>query len=459
MVFAFQDLQRVSVNEMAHLTQEARRLQGHSEEHPGGNRNFLFYPGFQKMCEAELAKTAKAARAKGVDPTSVPTESGLKRVANKIFSHLKPKKDPTPSQPVVSSHNNNQRAHVFEILPRIPSANNNQPMPVFERVPRIPFPSSKTDECRVVVSVGDRPGSLVFSAQSKPKGRAAVFTRWAEDLSRIYIQRSETGASSPAVVIRIKEITPEGQEEALKQALLAAGFTVQTKDPVFIAFLPKASKGEETGERGRPSERSVPGGGHGGGRSPSPPSDDSDESESSGSEERSKNGKAEVKESRSSGAPSPWFWEDVWGDEETNTVVETSPNCIKTSYGKVFQSSSTIALEARSQVEQGAWLYRGGKLGRSAGPEGQFWSLENPLNPGYAEKYGIPVKNTAFDFVEVAVLKPGAIFITREAPGTGNNSGGGIEVVVNAGEPKLQYFHMPWEPKYDSVEQRFIPKY
>ena len=138
MVFAFQDLQRVSVNEMAHLTQEARRLQGHSEEHPGGNRNFLFYPGFQKMCEAELAKTAKAARAKGVDPTSVPTESGLKRVANKIFSHLKPKKDPPPSQPVVSSHNNNQRAHVFEILPRIPSANNNQPMPVFERVPRIP---------------------------------------------------------------------------------------------------------------------------------------------------------------------------------------------------------------------------------------------------------------------------------------------------------------------------------
>ena len=114
-------------------------------------------------------------------------------------------------------------------------------------------------------------------------------------------------------------------------------------------------------------------------------------------------------------------------------------------------------MAARDELTQGAWIYRGGKLSRSAGPEGQFWSLENPLSPGYAQKYGIPIENTNFDFVEVAVLKSDSRFITREAPGIGSNEGGGIEVVVNAGEPKLQYFHMPWELEYDSVEQSFIP--
>ena len=58
-----------------------------------------------------------------------------------------------------------------------------------------------------------------------------------------------------------------------------------------------------------------------------------------------------------------------------------------------------------------------------------------------------------------SLIKPGSTFITREAPGIGINSGGGIEVIVNAGEPKLQYFHMPWESEYESVEQRLIPKY
>lgn len=131
---------------------------------------------------------------------------------------------------------------------------------------------------------------------------------------------------------------------------------------------------------------------------------------------------------------------------------------IRTPYGKALQSGTEAAINARNAVDQGARLYRGGKLGYSAGPEGQFWSLENPLNPGYAEKYGLPIKNTRFDFVEVAVLKPGSRFITREAPGMSVNGGGGIEIVVNPGEPKLQYFHMPWEPEYDSVKQRFVSR-
>lgn len=80
------------------------------------------------------------------------------------------------------------------------------------------------------------------------------------------------------------------------------------------------------------------------------------------------------------------------------------------------------------------------------------------MNPGYADKYGIPIENIKFDFVEVAVLKPGSTFITREAPGIGLNGGGGIEVIVNPNVPKLEYFHMPWELENDSIKHSFIPR-
>jgi hypothetical protein len=140
-----------------------------------------------------------------------------------------------------------------------------------------------------------------------------------------------------------------------------------------------------------------------------------------------------VKKGTSALAKRMGFWEDI-----------SKSTFIQTPYGKSIQSNSEAALQAKVAVENGAWVYRGGKLGRSAGPEGQFWSLENPLNTGYAKKYGLPEENSNFDFVEVAVLKPGTKFITKEAPGIGINDGGGIEVVVNPGEPKLQYFHMPY---------------
>jgi len=116
---------------------------------------------------------------------------------------------------------------------------------------------------------------------------------------------------------------------------------------------------------------------------------------------------------------------------------------IATPYGRAFQSTTPAAIEARAATEQGATLYRGGVLGRSAGPEGQFWSLENPLGSGYAAKYGIPAENMAFDFIETATLKPGASFITREAPGLGANAGGAIEIVVNPGGVNVSGFLMP----------------
>jgi RHS repeat-associated protein len=116
---------------------------------------------------------------------------------------------------------------------------------------------------------------------------------------------------------------------------------------------------------------------------------------------------------------------------------------IATPYGAAVQSLNPEALAAREAVENGAMLYRGGVLGRSAGPEGQFWSFESPLNPGYAQRFGIPAENMNFDFVEYGTLKPGSPVITRPAPGMGANGGGGIEAVVNPHSVILRGFHTP----------------
>jgi len=114
---------------------------------------------------------------------------------------------------------------------------------------------------------------------------------------------------------------------------------------------------------------------------------------------------------------------------------------VATPYGTAVQSTSAEALAAREAVENGATLYRGGMLGRSAGPEGQFWSLENPLSPGYAQRYGIPSGNSNFNFIEYGRLRPGSPFITRPAPGAGPNAG--IETVVRPNGVRLSGFHSP----------------
>ena len=98
-----------------------------------------------------------------------------------------------------------------------------------------------------------------------------------------------------------------------------------------------------------------------------------------------------------------------------------------------MQSDSPTALAARKKVEQGASLFRIGTMDKSQAAEAQFWSMEHPLTPGFAERHGIPAGNIErADFIEVATLKPGTDFVTRPAPGVGDNAGGGIEVVVPA---------------------------
>ncbi|MES2204901.1 MAG: DnaJ domain-containing protein [Pseudomonadota bacterium] len=150
------------------------------------------------------------------------------------------------------------------------------------------------------------------------------------------------------------------------------------------------------------------------------------------------------------------------GDSDTSSVASVvtffqRKKFVRTSRENAYQSYTPESLAARKQVELGCRLYRGGKFGQSAGPEGQYWSLEIPLDvPKFCEKYGIPPENQDFEFLESAVLKPGAGFITREAPGVAHNSGGGIEVVINSLDCTIEYFCMPWEKQDDSIKPRTI---
>ena len=130
----------------------------------------------------------------------------------------------------------------------------------------------------------------------------------------------------------------------------------------------------------------------------------------------------------------------VGGVQLVKAGVETIS--VKTSYGRAWQSLDPDALELRRQVSNGAEIYRGGVLGKTNVAEGQFWAPENPLNPGYASRYGAGSYSGPPDFVIGGNLKPGKPFITRHAPGVGSNAGGALETVTRANGVHLNYFYM-----------------
>ena len=114
---------------------------------------------------------------------------------------------------------------------------------------------------------------------------------------------------------------------------------------------------------------------------------------------------------------------------------------VSTPYGDAIQGADIAALTARSKVENGATLYRVGTTGKSQAAEAQFWALEHPTTSGFAQRYGIPAENVEkFNFIEASTLRPGTSFVTRSAPGIGDNVGGGIEVVVPSGGVQMKWF-------------------
>lgn len=115
-----------------------------------------------------------------------------------------------------------------------------------------------------------------------------------------------------------------------------------------------------------------------------------------------------------------------------------------TPHGTAVQSLTPEALALRQSVANGQTIYRGGNFPKSAGPEGQYWSPQSPLAPGYAQSIG--AANLGMkppDFILGGTIRPGANFVTRPAPPFGNNIGGALEVVPEANCVKIDFFHMP----------------
>ena len=116
---------------------------------------------------------------------------------------------------------------------------------------------------------------------------------------------------------------------------------------------------------------------------------------------------------------------------------------IGTPYGRAIQSTSAEAQAALRQIRGGATVYKGGVLGRSETSASQFLSLESPLNPGYASRYGIPPQNANFNFILSGRVQPGAPLITRPAAGVAPNIEAGVEGVTTPGSFIMDSFYMP----------------
>jgi hypothetical protein len=114
---------------------------------------------------------------------------------------------------------------------------------------------------------------------------------------------------------------------------------------------------------------------------------------------------------------------------------------IATPYAVEVQSASAEAQAALLQAQNGATLYRTGELGQSMAGESQYWSLQNPLSPGYANGMGMP--NVQPNFIMTGTLNQGAEVITNEAAGLGTNAGNQIQIVTQPGGVGNLGFHMP----------------
>jgi RHS repeat-associated protein len=122
----------------------------------------------------------------------------------------------------------------------------------------------------------------------------------------------------------------------------------------------------------------------------------------------------------------------------------TTPKSIITPHGTAVQSISSEALELQESVADGQQIFRGGNFPKSAASEGQYWSPQNPLTPGYANSVGAANLGTKSpDFILGGTVRPGADFITRPAPPFGGNAGGALEIVTQPGSVQIDFFHMP----------------
>jgi RHS repeat-associated protein len=117
------------------------------------------------------------------------------------------------------------------------------------------------------------------------------------------------------------------------------------------------------------------------------------------------------------------------------------PLSIPTPYGDALQGLDAASQAVLDEVSQGSTIYRMGTMGQSQTDQGQFWATTSPFDPAYGAIYGIPQENIDnANFIEAGTVSQDTPFITRPAPGVGDNPGGAIEVVTPPGGVTLQYF-------------------
>jgi hypothetical protein len=116
-------------------------------------------------------------------------------------------------------------------------------------------------------------------------------------------------------------------------------------------------------------------------------------------------------------------------------------SAIATRYTTEIQGTSAASQRALCDTLCGATLYRTGETRKSMAAESQYWSLQNPLTPGYAGQMGMPGVNP--DFIMGGSLNPGASVLTNTAQGLGSNAGGGAQVVTSPNGVGVQWFVMP----------------
>ena len=134
-----------------------------------------------------------------------------------------------------------------------------------------------------------------------------------------------------------------------------------------------------------------------------------------------------------------------------NPVAEARPPLaaesaatVTTPRGLAVQSFTPEATALRNSVADGQQIFRAGNFPESAGAEGQYWSTQSPLTPGYANSVGAAnLRANTPDFILGGNVNPGAGFITRYAPAYGSNAGGALEIVTQPGGVQTQFFHMP----------------
>ena len=117
---------------------------------------------------------------------------------------------------------------------------------------------------------------------------------------------------------------------------------------------------------------------------------------------------------------------------------------VVTSRGYAVQSLTPEAMALRDSVAEGQQIFRAGNFPESAGAEGQYWSGQSPLAPGYANSVGAAnLWAGTPDFILGGSVNPGANFITRYAPAFGRNAGGALEIVTQPNGVQIEFFHMP----------------